>query len=125
MSAETPSRIHIRSIEFFCAGAAAIKASCKDAESGAGVIEVDKGIETDVSSDGSKNSGDVTFSTADPPSDCGSVGVGRGDSLRGSRRGDRIRAFLRGFMFGSGDLPGGGSGNSTVSFFDWFGPAMR
>jgi hypothetical protein len=45
----------------------------------------------------------------------------------GSRTGNWIRAVSRGFIFGSGGLPGGGSGNSmpTVSFLDWFEPAMK
>ena len=75
MSAETPSRIHVSSIEFFFAGAAAIEGSCEEVESGAGLTEADNGIETDVGSDVSKNSVKVTSSTADSPSDCGSVGV--------------------------------------------------
>jgi len=55
------------------------------------------------------------------------IGVGRDVLPMGSRSGNGTGAVSRGFMFGSGDLPGGGSGNSmpTFSFLDSFGPAMK
>ena len=111
MSAETPSKIHVSSIECFSAGAAAIEGSC-------------------VATSGIAIRGSVFFTSA-----AGGSGISEAATVSFLRleesgaaaldAGSGIRAVSPGFMFRFCGLPGEGSGNSTVSFLDWFGPAMK
>jgi hypothetical protein len=88
----------------------------EEGESGAGVTEADKGVETaggfggeagEGGGGGSKNWGDVTFGTAGFEIGGGSAGVPNGGLSDDGRTGNWIRTVSRDFVFGSGGFAAG------------------
>jgi hypothetical protein len=108
----------------------------KEGESGAGVTEADKGVETaggfageagEGGGGGWKNCVEPTSWVAGFIVGCGSFEVPGGGLPSGSRTGNWIRTVSRDFIFGSGGVSAGGAGKTmrVVSFLGSFGAAIE